>query len=95
MVFFRVTLPAIAPGVVVASLFAFLISWSQYVLTLLIGGGRIITLPVLLFSVIPGGNNGAIAAQALLFIAPCLVVLAATSRFLTGSPETMRGLGKL
>ena len=32
-----VTLPAIFPGVVVGALFAFIISWSQYVLTLLIG----------------------------------------------------------
>jgi putative spermidine/putrescine transport system permease protein len=30
-------------------LFALLISWSQYLLTLLIGGGQVITLPILLF----------------------------------------------
>src|SRR5262249_25006835 len=33
-----VTFPAILPGVAVAASFAFLISWSQYLLTLLIGG---------------------------------------------------------
>jgi putative spermidine/putrescine transport system permease protein len=48
-VFLRVTLRMMAPSLVVALLFAFLISWSQYLLTLLIGGGQIITLPVLLF----------------------------------------------
>src|SRR5581483_7361132 len=45
--FLLITLPMIFPGVVVGGLFAFLISWSQYILTLLIGGGAVITLPLL------------------------------------------------
>jgi putative spermidine/putrescine transport system permease protein len=44
-----VTLPAIAPGLAVAGSFAFLISWSQYLLTLFIGGGRVLTLPLAWF----------------------------------------------
>ena len=35
-----VTLPAVFPSVVVGALFTFLISWSQYVLILLIGDGH-------------------------------------------------------
>ena len=93
-VFLRITLPAILPGIVVAGLFAFLISWSQYVLTMLIGGGRILTMPVLLFSVIPGGNNAAIAALSMLFIAPSLLILAFTSRYLTGMSAAMRSTGR-
>ena len=34
-VFWYITLPAIMPGVIVGALFAFLVSWSQYILTLL------------------------------------------------------------
>ncbi|MBK9050528.1 MAG: ABC transporter permease subunit [Chloroflexi bacterium] len=49
-VLWHITLPAILPGLVVGSLFAFIISWSQYLLTLLIGGRNVITLPILLFS---------------------------------------------
>jgi putative spermidine/putrescine transport system permease protein len=94
-VFLRITLPAVLPGIVVAGLFAFLISWSQYILTMLIGGGRVITLPVLLFSAIPGGDNAAIAVQSLLFIAPSIIMLAVTSRFLTGRSGAARGLGRL
>ena len=48
--FWYVTLPAIMPGIIVGGLFAFLVSWSQYILTLLIGGGRVVTLPLLLFN---------------------------------------------
>jgi len=81
-IFWSVTLPFVLPGVVVATLFAFLISWSQYLLTLLIGGGRIITLPILLFATLSGGNPTTISALSLLFVAPLVMILAVTSRFL-------------
>jgi putative spermidine/putrescine transport system permease protein len=55
-IFFTITLRLVFPGLVVAGLFAFLISWSQYLLTLLIGGGQVLTLPLLLFSAVSGGN---------------------------------------
>lgn len=79
-----VTLPLVLPGLIVAALFAFLISWSQYLLTLLIGGGRVITLPLLLFSATSGGNNTMIAVLSLLFIAPPLLFILATARYLDG-----------
>ena len=94
-VFWRIILPAIFPGIVVAGLFAFLISWSQYVLTLLIGGGRIITLPVLLFSIVSGGDNASIAAQSLLFVGPALLILLLTSRYLSGESAAVQGFGRL
>lgn len=78
--FLTVTLRLIAPSVIVATLFAFLISWSQYLLTLLIGSGRIITLPILLFSAASGGNPVTIAAISLIFLAPPVLVIAATAR---------------
>jgi putative spermidine/putrescine transport system permease protein len=94
-VLFSVTLPTIAPGLSAAGLFAFLISFSQYLLTLLVGGGRIITLPVLLFSTIPGGDNAAIAALSLVFVLPSLFILMATSRVLNGRPGELSGLGRI
>jgi putative spermidine/putrescine transport system permease protein len=77
--FFMVTLPLMAPSILVAALFAFLISWSQYLLTLLIGSGRIITLPILLFSAASGGNPVTISVLALIFITPPLIVIAITA----------------
>jgi putative spermidine/putrescine transport system permease protein len=78
--FLTVTLPLIAPSLIVAALFAFLISWSQYLLTLLIGSGRIITLPILLFSAVSGGNPVTIAVLSLIFLAPLVLIIAATAR---------------
>jgi len=89
-IFFRVTLRLLLPGLVVAGLFAFLISWSQYLLTLLIGGGQVLTLPMLLFSAVSGGNPTTIAGLSLLFVGPPVLVIAATARYLDQHGETIR-----
>lgn len=81
-IFLTITLPLVLPGVVVAALFAFLVSWSEYLLTLLIGGGQVITLPILLFSTAAGGNPTTTAALALLFLVPPMVIIAASTRYL-------------
>ncbi|MCI0392645.1 MAG: ABC transporter permease subunit [Acidobacteria bacterium] len=77
-----VTLPAIAPGLAVAAVFAFLISWSQYLTTLLIGGGRITTLPLMLVSFQRGGDEAVTAALSLVFLAPTLIVFVTVAKFL-------------
>jgi putative spermidine/putrescine transport system permease protein len=78
----RVMLPMILPGVSVAALFAFLLSWSQYLSTLIIGGGRLITLPVLLFALMGSGDRPVAAAVSLVFVAPALVALLFSARYL-------------
>ena len=93
--FWYVTLPAIFPGIVVASLFAFLISWSQYILTFLIGAGQVITMPVLLFSTASGSNNALTAAMSLVFVAPSIVILILTARYLSGKSSAIGGFGQL
>lgn len=82
--FRHVTLPAILPGIIVGAMFTFLVSWSQYILTLLIGGGRVVTLPLILFSFATSGRNDIAGAIAMIYILPGLVILALTARHLTG-----------
>lgn len=93
--FAHVTLPAILPGIVTGSLFVFLISWSQYILTVLIGGGRGITLPVLLFAFAAAGDNAVTAALCIVFLAPAIAILLFTSRYLSGESGAMGGFGRL
>ncbi|MDJ0810710.1 MAG: ABC transporter permease subunit [Desulfobacterales bacterium] len=83
-VWLRVMLPMILPGVIVAGLFAFLLSWSQYLSTLIIGGGRLITLPVLLFSLMGSGDRPVAAAVSIVFVLPALVALLFSARHLGG-----------
>ncbi|MFW5728029.1 MAG: ABC transporter permease [bacterium] len=94
-VFLRVTLPAIMPGIITGSLFVFLVSWSQYVLTLLIGGGRVVTLPILLFAFATSGDNTLTAAISIIFVAPAVAILAGTARYLTGRSSAIGGLGSM
>jgi putative spermidine/putrescine transport system permease protein len=86
----RVIMPLLGPSIAVAALFAFLVAWSQYLLTLLIGGGQVITLPLLLFAAVSGGNPTSIAGLALLFALPPILVIALTARALT-SDDTHLG----
>ncbi len=91
----HITLPGILPGLLVATMFTFLISWSQYVTTLLIGGGRIITLPMVLFPFISGVNQSTAAAISLVFVAPAILVLLFVSRSLSTESSVMGGFGRL
>ncbi len=98
--FLRVTLPGVAPGVAVAALFAFLVSWSQYILTVLIGGGNVITLPMLLFSAARGSDPVLTSVLALIFVLPAILALVAALRFLKAGDakkkqEGLLGLGKV
>jgi putative spermidine/putrescine transport system permease protein len=91
----NVTLPALAPALVVAGFFAFLISWSEYVLTLLIGGGTVQTLPLLLFAYARGADLTLAAAVALLLVVPPLLLVAGISRGLPRGHGPLIGLGRL
>lgn len=93
--FIHVTLPNILPGIVTGGLFVFLISWSQYILTVMIGGGRVVTLPLLLFSFAAAGDNAVTAALCIVFVAPAIVILVATSRYLSGESGAMGGFGRV
>ena len=73
--------------------FAFLISWSEYITTLLIGGGRIQTLPLLLFAFVRSDPSLA-AALSLFFIAPAVLLMVLTSRYLTGDRSAVGGIGR-
>jgi putative spermidine/putrescine transport system permease protein len=88
-----VMLPSILPGMMVGALFTFLISWSQYILTLLIGGGTVVTLPLLLFNFANSGDNAITGALSIVFILPGVVILLITARYLTGESAAVGGIG--
>ncbi|MCF8466171.1 MAG: ABC transporter permease subunit [Sneathiella sp.] len=93
--FWYVTLPAVLPGLLIGSLFAFLVSWSQYILTLLIGGGRVITLPLLLFNFASTGRNDITGAIGMIYILPGILILLIGGRHLTGRSRATGTLGQI
>jgi len=73
----RVTLPAATTGLVTATGLAFLVGWSDYAVTLLIGGGQIVTAPMLVGSSAAGSGNDALTSTlAISATLPPLVALA-------------------
>lgn len=91
-VFRHVTVPMLAPGLAVAGAFAFLVSWSQYTLTLLIGGGQVVTLPLILTQFAGAGRNDVAGVAAILTILPGALVLLVTARHLARArPRRQRG----
>lgn len=76
---FQVMGPMIMPGITIAALFSFLLSWSQYLSTLIIGGGKYLTLPILLFSLMDSGDRPVASAVSLVFVLPAFLALMASA----------------
>ena len=73
----HVTLPAAGAGLATAVGLAFLVGWSDYAVTLLIGGGQIVTMPMLIGAAAAGsGNNSLTSALAVAASLPPLLALA-------------------
>ncbi|CEN84089.1 ABC transporter permease subunit [Paeniclostridium sordellii] len=70
-----VTIPLILPGIIGASSMCFIISFSQYFLTLLIGGGIVITYPLLMFPYIQSGDRILASMYSIVFIIISLIVV--------------------
>jgi putative spermidine/putrescine transport system permease protein len=72
-----VQLPLLAPALAGAAFLAFLVGWSDYVVTVLVGGGRLVTLPLLLASAASAtGNDAQVAVLCLVAILPPVALLA-------------------
>jgi putative spermidine/putrescine transport system permease protein len=91
VVFFRVTLPLILPGVISGALFAFVTSFDEVVVALFVTGPAERTLPRQMFNGIRENISPVIAAAATLLIA-LSVLLMATVEALRRRNERLRGL---
>ena len=73
----RVTIPLLRRPLAEGFLLGFLVSWAQVALTLLIGGGRIRTLPLEVFAYLQAGQDRYAATGALLLVVPPLLTIGA------------------
>ena len=72
--FFSVTLPCLMPGVLSSISMGFILSYSQYFTTLLIGGGRVKTLALVLVPYIQGGDRALFSVYSVVFVGSALLV---------------------
>ncbi len=73
--FIFVVLPHLLPGIVAGASLSILISLSQYLITFIIGSGQVVTLSILLFPFISGGDPAIASAYSLLFAGMAIMTL--------------------
>lgn len=66
--FWHITFPLLRPGLLNAASLVFIISYSQYFLTFMIGGGKIITFSMLLFPYVQEKDRHMAAVYSLIFV---------------------------
>ena len=87
--FWYVIRPLVAPGMLVAVLFAFVTSLNEFTLTLLTYGPRTVTLTVQTYLEIDRGFKEIASAISVFIIAPSLILLALVQRYIR--PESIIG----
>ena len=73
----RVLLPLLRPQILEGVIIGFLISWSQFALTLIVGGGVVRSLPLEVFSFVQAGQDRPAAVGSLILVAPPMIAFAA------------------
>ena len=81
-IFWRVTLPLIAPGIASGAIFAFIMSLDDVPISLFTGGGDATTLPVKIFFAIEHSLDADVMAVATIIIGVSLVLMLALERLL-------------
>ncbi len=74
-VFWRVTLPLMAPGVVAAAAIVFLVSFDEVVISLFVVGPRLTTLPVAMFRYVESRTDPLVAAASALLVILTLAIV--------------------
>lgn len=78
----QIIIPSLMPSLVAGSSLCILISASQYVSVLLIGGGLVKTVPIIMFPFLVGGNQAVGSAYGFLFSGMALVLLLAMNNIM-------------
>jgi putative spermidine/putrescine transport system permease protein len=81
-VFYEITLPLIRPGVFAGGVFAFIVSFDQFPLSMFLVAPKGETLPVVLFNYIKFNLDGAIAAASMVSILLALAVVLVLERLI-------------
>lgn len=72
--FYRVSLPVLAPVILSAASMAYVVSFSQYFLTLIIGGGQVKTFSIVMVPYLQSGDRSMASVYSALFLAVTLSV---------------------
>lgn len=80
-VLWRIQIPLMAPALARAAFLAFLVGWSDYIVTLIVGGGQLVTVPIITASLAAGvGNDSVVAVLSLAALIPPVALLIVLAR---------------
>lgn len=82
--FWLVTLPTIRSGVMAAAVFAFIVSFGNFALSLFFTGGRVVTLPVAIFEYVDQFQDPTVAAISTLVIVFTSILVAVAAHLAGG-----------
>jgi putative spermidine/putrescine transport system permease protein len=85
----RILIPMLWGPIAEAVALGFLISWGQFALTLVVGGGAVRALPLEVFALVRAGQDQAAAVGALLLVLPPMVGLAGFRRIVQHTGATV------
>lgn len=85
-----ITLPLIKPGLFSAGIMAFIISFSQYILTFLMGEGQVVTFPLVLFPLVEKGNRILASVYGWVFVITVIVFTFIMERLLKDTGKDKR-----
>ncbi|MGL5963691.1 MAG: ABC transporter permease [Fusobacteriaceae bacterium] len=82
-IFFKINLPMLLPAFLAGTSLVVIVSFAQYLITLIIGGGEIITLTILMFPFISGGDIRFGAVYSAIYIVINLMLIIFLERCVT------------
>ena len=82
--FVRVVLPISGPGVITASILAFIFSWNNFMFSVILTGAKTKTLPVAIFNFLSYSeiNWGGLMAAAVIITLPIMLIALATQKYI-------------
>ncbi|HLR20721.1 MAG TPA: ABC transporter permease subunit [Tissierellaceae bacterium] len=91
--FTHITFPLLMPGIITSIIMAYITSFSQYFITLLIGGGKVKTFTIIMVPFISKGDRTLASAYALVFVISSLLVFTIMDRIVKKLPYQNKGGG--
>lgn len=74
--FFKVTFPMLMPVMLASMSMSYIVSFSQYFITLLIGGGSVKTFAIVMVPYLQGGDRNIASIYSMIFLGITLIVFA-------------------
>ncbi|MBQ8926081.1 MAG: ABC transporter permease subunit [Clostridia bacterium] len=88
----HVTIPMNATGLATAGSMVYIVSFSQYFITLLIGGGKVTTFPLLMLPFVQNSDRTIASAMAVIFLVSLWLVVFLLERFLLHYYQRVRAI---